>query len=45
MKIEPLAKLVYGFFGTLFLMVGATVLLLHTGLLPEPLKNIVRLRT
>jgi hypothetical protein len=41
MKIETLAKSVYGFFGTLFLIVGATVLLLHTGLLPEPLKNIV----
>lgn len=41
MKIEPIAKLVYGFFGALFLIVGATVMLLHTGLLPETVKNIV----
>ena len=39
--IEATAKSVYGFFGALFLIVGATVLLLHTGLLPEPVKNIV----
>ena len=41
MKIEPIAKSVYGVFGTIFLIVGATVMLLHTGLLPEALKNIV----
>lgn len=41
MKIEAIAKLVYGFFGAVFLVVGATVMLLHTGLLPETIKNIV----
>jgi len=41
MKIEAIAKIVYGFFGALFLLVGATVLLLHTGLLPEFAKKIV----
>lgn len=41
MKIEAIAKFVYGFFGAVFLIVGATVLLLHTGLLPETVKNIV----
>ena len=41
MKIEAIAKFVYGFFGALFLLVGATIMLLHTGLLPEPVKNIV----
>jgi hypothetical protein len=41
MKIEAIAKSAYGFFGALFLISGATVLLLHTGLLPAPVKNIV----
>ena len=41
MKTEAIAKSVYAFFGALFLISGATVLLLHTGLLPEPVKNIV----
>ncbi len=41
MKIEVIAKFVYGFFGAVFLIVGATVMLLHTGLLPENIKNIV----
>lgn len=41
MKIEAIAKFVYGLFGTVFLIVGATVMLLHTGLLPETVKNIV----
>lgn len=41
MKIDAIAKYAYGFFGTVFLIVGATVMLLHTGLLPEPIKNIV----
>jgi len=41
MKIDAIAKFVYGLFGAVFLIVGATVLMLHTGLLPEPVKNIV----
>jgi len=41
MRIEAIAKFVYGFFGAVFLIVGATVMLLHTGLLPENIKNIV----
>jgi hypothetical protein len=41
MKIEAISKSVYGFFGAVFLIVGVTVLLLHTGLLPEPIKNII----
>lgn len=41
MKLEAIAKIVYGFFGAVFLIVGATVMLLHTGLLPEAVKNIV----
>jgi hypothetical protein len=39
--IEAIAKSVYSFFGALFLIVGATVMLLHTGLLPESVRNIV----
>lgn len=41
MNTKAIAKVVYGFFGAVFLIVGATVLLLHTGLLPEAVKNIV----
>jgi hypothetical protein len=41
MKIEPIAKSVYGFFGTVFLIVGATVMLFHTGLLPGSIENAV----
>jgi hypothetical protein len=41
MKTEAISKSVYGFFGAVFLIVGATVLLLHTGLLPEPIRNII----
>lgn len=41
MKIEAIAKSVYGFFGALFLIIGVTVMLLHTGLLPETVKSIV----
>jgi hypothetical protein len=32
---------VYGFFGTVFLIVGATVMLFHTGLLPGPVQNLI----
>lgn len=41
MNAKAIAKFVYGFFGAVFLPVGSTVLLLHTGLLPEAVKNIV----
>lgn len=41
MKIKAITKFVYGLFGAVFLIVGATVMLLHTGLLPEAVKNIV----
>ena len=41
MKIESIAKALYALFGAVFLIVGATVMLLHTGLLPEAIKNVV----
>ena len=39
MKIKPLAKLLYGVFGILFLLAGASVMLLGTGLLPDAIKT------
>ena len=39
MNIKPIAKLVYGLVGTSFLIGGAGVMLLHTGLLPETAKS------
>jgi hypothetical protein len=41
MKIKALAKSVYGLFGTAFLIVGATVMLFHTGLLPGSVQNLI----
>ena len=41
MKIELIAKSVYGLFGVLFLLAGAVVMLLHTGLLPGPVQSTV----
>lgn len=41
MNIKPIAKFVYGLVGMVFLIVGATVMLLHTGLLPEAVKSTV----
>lgn len=41
MKIAPLVRSVYALFAVVFLIVGATVLLVGTGLLPEPIQNIV----
>ena len=32
---------VYGFFGTIFLIVDATVMLYHIGLSPEPVENLI----
>ena len=41
MNIRMIANSLYGFFGTLFLLTGAVVLLLSTGLLPDSVENIV----
>ncbi|MEK6325249.1 MAG: hypothetical protein AABN33_26715 [Acidobacteriota bacterium] len=41
MNIKPVARLLYGFFAIVFLIVGATVLLLHTGILPDGVEDIV----
>lgn len=41
MNIKAIAKLLYSFFGALFLIAGASVLLLGTGLLPEAVKNLI----
>src|SRR6266498_3029843 len=41
MNIKTIAKLVYGLVGVVFLVVGASVMLLHTGLLPGTIKTTV----
>jgi hypothetical protein len=41
MNIRMVANSLYGFFGAVFLVVGAVVLLLSTGLLPDSVENIV----
>jgi hypothetical protein len=41
MNTKVIANSLYWFFGTVFLLVGAAVLLLSTGLLPDPLENII----
>src|SRR5713226_10615487 len=41
MSIRPVAKFLYGFVAAVFLIVGATVLLLRTGLLPAAVRDIV----
>ena len=41
MNIKPITKFVYGLVGMVFLIVGAAVMLLHTGLLPEAVKSTV----
>ena len=41
MNIKAIAKLVYAIVGAAFLIGGGAVMLLHTGLLPESVKNIV----
>lgn len=41
MKINTIAKVVYGFFAAAFLIVGLTVVASDTGFLPEPLKRAV----
>ena len=39
--IRTIARIVYSFFGAAFLIVGPTVMLLHTGLMPEGLRQFV----
>jgi hypothetical protein len=39
MLTKTMAQIVYGIVGVVFLLVGASVLLLGTGLLPEAVKN------
>jgi hypothetical protein len=41
MNIEAIAKSMYGFFGTIFLIVDATVMLYHIVLSPEPVENLI----
>ncbi len=41
MSIRPIAKFLYGFVAAVFLIGGATVLLLRTDLLPAAVRNIV----
>ena len=41
MNIKATAKFVYVIVGTVFLIGGGTVMLLHTGLLPESVRNLV----
>jgi len=40
-SIKPIAQFLYGFFAAVFLIVGATVLLLRTDLLPAAVRSIV----
>jgi hypothetical protein len=40
-KVEPIAKSLYGFFGAAFLIVGATVMSLGSGVLPDAIRTIV----
>jgi len=39
--VRTISIIVYSLFGAVFLIAGATVMLLHTGLLPEPLRQFV----
>jgi hypothetical protein len=39
--INPITKIVYGLFGVLFVLVGGSVLLVNTGLLPQVVRNII----
>lgn len=41
MSIRPIAKFLYGLVAVVFLIGGATVLLLRTGLLPSAVRNTV----
>ena len=42
MNIKAVTKVLYGFFAVLFLLVGLTVLLLHTGILPGGIQDLVQ---
>jgi hypothetical protein len=39
--VQVITKIVYGLFGIFFVLVGGSVLLLNTGLLPEAARNII----
>src|SRR5262245_32469914 len=39
--IQAITKIVYGSFGVFFVLVGGSVLLLNTGLLPEMVRGII----
>lgn len=39
--IHVVTKIVYGLFGVFFVLVGGSVLLVNTGLLPEAVRNII----
>jgi hypothetical protein len=39
--IHAITKVIYGLFGVFFVLVGGSVLLLNTGLLPEAVRNII----
>lgn len=41
MNIRPLARLLYAFVGTVFLLAGVSVLLLHTGVLPGRVTDLI----
>ena len=41
MNVKPAARLLYGFVAVVFLLVGVTILLLHTGILPPDVRDLV----
>jgi hypothetical protein len=41
MTIKAVVNLFYGFFAVVFLLAGVTILLLHTGILPDGIRDIV----
>jgi hypothetical protein len=41
MKIKPIAKFLYGIVGASLLVIGGTVSLLRTGLLPDSVQNVI----
>ena len=41
MNVKPITQSLYGFFAAIFLIAGASVLSLRTGLLPEAVSNVV----
>ncbi len=41
MTIHNIAKFLYGFFGTLFIIAGSAAILFKTGMLPEGITNLI----